>query len=359
MQKIAKFAQKCNDNFGLELSEAGTTWTCSAIDTLADGKGLNLQSFKIESCTDSKCKNCKTDHSKCFECATTHYLWEGNSKLCVLPTDLPVGSGKGPDLASKKIVDCRSKECTDCSADYTKCTLCKSGYKVESGVCVVDKFVATPIPKDSPKPKAERPGSNKFINIHKPTRATIQQIRETIRTYVFRKDGTECKPCVASDKTSFSTGKVDQTIDVQSKFLQKFYGMQVVVVFKIPKEKKAASRLLQEETESFVTIINDYSFIPEDSYDFSKGTRVFEVIVKLIHMILFKFLFIGFCFGSSYRLHTILSWFMVFRILNRASLLQPYMFAGCMTLGLIQLIGQFQQQRVASVKLSKAVKLLR
>ena len=288
-------------------------------------------SFKIDSCSDSNCKNCRTVTSKCFECKPTYFLWETNPKLCVQLTELKSNTSKGPDLVTNKIVDCKSEQCLDCLTDYSKCTLCKPDFKVENSACVVDKYVATPIPKGNPKPKPERPGSNKFVNIFKPARATIQQILETIRTFVFRKDGTECKTCVASHKTTFKNGKVPQTIDVQSTFLEKFYGLQVVVVFKLPKEKATGGRLLQEETENFVTIVDDYSFIPDDKYDFSKGTRVFEVIVKLVHMVIFKFLLIGFCFGSSYRLHTVLSWFMVFRLLNGPYQLQPLKFTSSVT----------------------------
>ena len=127
----------CKVGFYLHIN--GGTKTCVAQANIPDGLGIESQ-FRLElaSCTDSNCKTCINDNTKCEVCtSSTKYSNEDTGFVC---TDMPANHGfntRNPDVISPCAA---GVGCASCTANYQTCSGCSATYymKVDTGICVTE-----------------------------------------------------------------------------------------------------------------------------------------------------------------------------------------------------------------------------
>src|SRR3990167_4299439 len=107
--------------------------TCIYFQSITGSQGANLGTGGITNCASSGCLDCRADHTKCTTCNTgSNYYLDVASNACLLVSAIP--DGKGADLTSGKVETCTSIGCKKCQADRTKCTECYivSGYYLQT-----------------------------------------------------------------------------------------------------------------------------------------------------------------------------------------------------------------------------------
>ena len=121
-------------------------------------------------CQKAGCTDCKQDHTKCFagggpgdvgtpsgvECPSTSHLVHGqciacgfsdSTKIvvgregeykCASTTDIAFSIGYGQDTREKPRIwtRCFDVQCSDCRADYTKCSACKDKHILRGQQCI-------------------------------------------------------------------------------------------------------------------------------------------------------------------------------------------------------------------------------
>ena len=115
---------------------------CVRSYSLPLGWGANLTGTTngslVYPCQESFCSNCSVDYSKCSVCQTGTYLY---TSICQLPQDLPTGVGPVPTSSPPVTAACSDLNCDDCKQDYTVCRKCKAGllpqlFASTAGICV-------------------------------------------------------------------------------------------------------------------------------------------------------------------------------------------------------------------------------
>jgi hypothetical protein len=108
-------------NMYLELS----TSQCILNTALGVGRGPNTTNGTVTDCQDPNCDNCKTDYKVCTVCMTANkYYLDTSTGLCV--KDVDITAGKGANLVTKKVDTCTSAGCIDCRTDITICSVCNT-----------------------------------------------------------------------------------------------------------------------------------------------------------------------------------------------------------------------------------------
>ena len=101
------------------------TRTCQTKLVIKDGTGIDLATGKIVPCQDANCLNCQSDHSFCTACkpkSPAPFLHSVRG-VCVPKTYTEAGFGF--DLVAFTFRECEDSNCSDCTADYRKCSVCK------------------------------------------------------------------------------------------------------------------------------------------------------------------------------------------------------------------------------------------
>jgi hypothetical protein len=108
-------------NMYLELS----TSQCILNTALGVGRGPNTTNGTVTDCQDPNCDNCKTDFQVCTVCLTANkYYLDTSTGLCV--KDVDITAGKGANLVTKQVDTCTSTGCIDCRTDITICSVCNT-----------------------------------------------------------------------------------------------------------------------------------------------------------------------------------------------------------------------------------------
>lgn len=107
---------------------------CKAKVTCGDRTYLDVASNTCQNCIDN-CILCSSG-TACTSCDTDYEVYQSTCrKKLVCP------SGTYPDYVGYVCLDCsRITNCQQCSSSST-CTACQNGYKVRSGLCVIDCLV--------------------------------------------------------------------------------------------------------------------------------------------------------------------------------------------------------------------------
>jgi hypothetical protein len=102
-----------------------TSNACVSNSTLPNGKGPNLATGVIASCSLSNCLTCKASFAECQACNTAalYYLNE-TSKTCIYYTSIP--NTYGAYLANGTIQPCQDSKCLTCQASTLICTSCNT-----------------------------------------------------------------------------------------------------------------------------------------------------------------------------------------------------------------------------------------
>src|SRR3990167_7314611 len=90
------------------------------------GIGANTTSKKYVACQETGCDDCKQDHKVCVSCLcrTEGYFYNTSSGKCL--HQLSLSSEYGGDLTTGTVETCKIVGCSDCRGDVLKCELCNS-----------------------------------------------------------------------------------------------------------------------------------------------------------------------------------------------------------------------------------------
>ena len=116
----------------------GPTRLCYAYNDIPIGRGIDTSTNReLKSCSDTGCKICKDDYTKCSECTDPKQYINSNFICTVMPASTGFKS-RNPDV----IEACTAgTNCEDCIDDYTNCVTCKSPnyfLKVGSNACITE-----------------------------------------------------------------------------------------------------------------------------------------------------------------------------------------------------------------------------
>jgi hypothetical protein len=115
--------------------KSGSCYHPTSAPIIPDFFGANTGTGTADACQVANCKLCKTDYTTCTGCDTTNG-WYLDGNTCEHATDTTIFSaGQGPNLSNGLVVPCQTSNCQTCSADYTICTVCASGWFLKSGSC--------------------------------------------------------------------------------------------------------------------------------------------------------------------------------------------------------------------------------
>jgi hypothetical protein len=124
----------CDTGSGWYL-DATTCKHATLSPSIPDFMGANTVSGLVVICQDSHCKLCKTSYSTCTGCDTGS-SWYLDGTTCKHATLTPVFSpSTGPDTSTGLVVPCQDTNCATCSATYTTCTSCNTGWYLKNGAC--------------------------------------------------------------------------------------------------------------------------------------------------------------------------------------------------------------------------------
>jgi hypothetical protein len=117
---------KCNGCLEVTQFHDSTNFKCYA--EIPTGFGLNLDSTynEILPCVPSlNCQNCQNSYKECTSC-TGDYYFDLELKSCTFKDSIVNGKGKVKNAETQQIRSCQAKDtCLSCKEDYTFCTECK------------------------------------------------------------------------------------------------------------------------------------------------------------------------------------------------------------------------------------------
>jgi hypothetical protein len=108
---------------------------CVDYDHIPDYFGIDLSTdiMDVARCTVNRCRLCKDDRTKCTQCDPLLYV-DLKNNLCLTEAEYLVKTGYGlvTNNTSRQILPCQDSNCKNCTADYTKCSICNSSYLVST-----------------------------------------------------------------------------------------------------------------------------------------------------------------------------------------------------------------------------------
>jgi hypothetical protein len=112
----------CKIDLGYNLNL--TTNLCQLWPTSEDGFGANLETNRLEPCTDPNCQKCAADKNNCTQCwISRDYYMNTTTNVCLALNE----SNPGFRIANGTYYEpCDDRNCKDCQADRATCVLCQT-----------------------------------------------------------------------------------------------------------------------------------------------------------------------------------------------------------------------------------------
>jgi hypothetical protein len=285
---------ECFTGFALSIS-TNEKPKCLDMYSIPEGSGIDGKS--ISSCTTANCQVCASNAKGCDFCKAGTYLYQTDTTTsCIEQVDIPQGFGP----SGYKVATCSDMKCLECKTDSTVCGMCSPGYYISpirgENKCIykqvnLDPEVIKAAAKNDGVKRAEL-GTARGVGLVKFTVDVSKVKKDDLNVLAYDKYSGEFKDGVTLEE--FNVQGDGKTIFIKFGSLNSLQKLNILLRSKYAEQNYQSAtgysqRLLQATSASASTnpfdngvLIEDVEYYDSDSQGFIRGASLFFSIIFMV-----------------------------------------------------------------------------